>query len=426
MSFFELFIAFRYLRAKRKQMFVSVVTFFSVAGIVLGVSALIIVLSVMNGFEQELREKVIGVNSHLICMNYGATMGDYGKTMEHIETVDGIAAATPFIYGQAMLKSEEAISGVVIRGIALDTSSKVVNIGKMKVGKMELLETSSRKNSYFPANKMAMIGIVVGRELAKNLHLSLFDTLTVISPTGVNTPLGTMPRMKNFVVVGIFDSGFYEYDASIGYISLAEAQSFFGMGNTVTGIEIKVNDVYKAQEIGKNIERKLGYPFYTRNWMEMNKNLFAALKIEKIVMFIILSLIVLVAAFNIITSLIMVVMEKSRDIAVLKSIGADSKSIMKIFVYQGMIVGGIGAACGCLLGLLVALNLNPVARFLESAFGLRVFPSDVYYFSEIPSRAAYCDVATIIIGTIIICFFATIYPARRASKLDPVEALRYE
>ncbi|MEI7590690.1 MAG: ABC transporter permease, partial [Deltaproteobacteria bacterium] len=306
MSLYELFISFRYLRAKRKQMFVSVVTFFSVAGITLGVAALIIVLSVMNGFESELREKIINVNSHIVCMDYTAPLANYDKVMNKINEVEGVVATTPFIYGQAMIRSGQAISGVVVRGINTETFHKVVKIGKMRTGKIEFLELSKRNGGQFPVAKKNMQGVVVGKELAKSVGISLFDTLTMLSPVGINTPLGTMPTMKNFVVVGVFDSGFYDYDASLVYMSLAESQSFFAIKNAVTGIEIKVDDIYRAQDIANKIESKLGYPFHTRHWMEMNKNLFSALKMEKIVMFIILSLIILVAAFNIITSLIMV------------------------------------------------------------------------------------------------------------------------
>jgi lipoprotein-releasing system permease protein len=238
--------------------------------------------------------------------------------------------------------------------------------------------------------------------------------------------MGMVPKMKKFVVVGIFDSGFYEYDSTLAYVSLRDCQDFLNLGEQVTGIEIKVNDIYKANIIAKSIERKLGFPFWARNWMEMNKNLFSALKLEKRVMFIILSLIVLVAAFNIICTLIMIVMEKNKDIAILKSMGATSASIMKIFVYQGVIIGAIGTLMGCIGGLAVALNLEKLSVSIENLFGFKILPGDVYYLSQLPSQVNYSDVVIIIIGTMLICFLSTIYPSRRASKLDPAEALRYD
>jgi lipoprotein-releasing system permease protein len=240
------------------------------------------------------------------------------------------------------------------------------------------------------------------------------------------TPMGMIPRMKKFLVVGIFDSGFYEYDSTLTFVSLKDCQEFLNMGDLVTGVEIRVNDIYKADVIAKTIERKLGFPYWARNWMEMNKNLFAALRLEKRVMFIILSLIVLVAAFNIITTLIMVVMEKNKDIAILKSMGATARSIMKIFILQGVIIGVIGTLLGALGGITVALNLSKISLFVENLLGVKILPGDVYYLSELPSRVNYGDVSIIIVGSLAICFLSTIYPSWRASKLDPAEALRYE
>jgi lipoprotein-releasing system permease protein len=243
---------------------------------------------------------------------------------------------------------------------------------------------------------------------------------------GISTPMGMMPRMKKFAVVGIFESGFYEYDSTLAYLSLRSCQDFLQMGDSVTGIDIKVDDIYKADSIARRIQNKLGFPFWANNWMQMNKNLFAALKLEKRVMFIILSLIVLVAAFNIISALIMIVMEKSKDIAILKAMGATSRGIMKIFIYQGLIVGVIGTFLGCVAGLSVALNLQKVSLFVEKIFHFKILPGDVYYLSELPSQVNYGDVIVIVIGTLLVCFLSTIYPSLRASRLDPAEALRYE
>ena len=423
---FEFFISLRYLRAKRKQIFVSIITFISVAGIFLGVAALIIVLAVMNGFETDLRNKILGINSHVVLMQYTGAMKDYQKVASEVEQVEGVVASTPFIFSQAMLRNEGRTSGVILRGMSVDTAFKVINLGKMHEGNIEYLSEKQRSTIELGKDKSALPGIVIGKELAKNMGLLLFDPVNIISPMGISTPMGMVPKMKRFVVVGIFDSGFYEYDSTLAYVSLRDCQDFLNLGERVTGIEIKVNDIYKANIIAKSIEKKLGFPFWARNWMEMNKNLFSALKLEKRVMFIILSLIVLVAAFNIISTLIMIVMEKNKDIAILKSMGATSASIMKIFIYQGVTIGAIGTFMGCIGGLAVALNLEKLSVYIENLFGFKILPGDVYYLSQLPSQVNYSDVVIIIIGTMLICFLSTIYPSRRASKLDPAEALRYD
>jgi lipoprotein-releasing system permease protein len=423
---FEFFISLRYLRAKRKQIFVSIITFISIAGIFLGVAALIIVLAVMNGFETDLRNKILGINSHVVLMQYTGAMKDYQKVLTEVEQVEGVVASTPFIFSQAMLRNEGRTSGVILRGMSVDSAFKVINLGKMHEGNIDYLSERQRSTIGLGKDKSVLPGIVIGKELAKNMGLLLFDPVSIISPMGISTPMGMVPKMKKFVVVGIFDSGFYEYDSTLAYVSLRDCQDFLNLGERVTGLEIKVNDIYKANIIAKSIEKKLGFPFWARNWMEMNKNLFSALKLEKRVMFIILSLIVLVAAFNIICTLIMIVMEKSKDIAILKSMGATSASIMKIFIYQGVTIGAIGTLMGCIGGLAVALNLEKLSVSIENLFGFKILPGDVYYLSQLPSQVNYSDVVIIIIGTMLICFLSTIYPSRRASKLDPAEALRYD
>ena len=424
---YELYIGLRYLRAKRKQTFVSIITIISVGGIFLGVAALIIVLAVMNGFETELRTKILGINSHIVLMEYNGGMRNYKEVMRDIEGVEGVVASTPFIYSQAMLKKGKNVSGVVLRGLSIKSAAKVISLGKMEKGNIDYLSPKARSSIKLKADIAELPGIIIGKELSKSLGVSLFETMHVLSPMGVSTPMGMVPRMKKFLVVGIFDSGFYEYDSSLAFLSLKDCQKFLRMDDDlVTGIEIKVTDIYKAGVIASEIERKLGYPYWARNWTQMNKNLFSALKLEKRVMFIILSLIVLVAAFNIITTLIMVVMEKNRDIAILKSMGATAKSIMKIFMFQGLIIGVAGTILGCIGGLFVALNLEKISVFVEEIFGFKILPGDVYYLTELPSQVNYGDVLIIVAGTMLICFLSTIYPSLRASRLDPSEALRYE
>jgi lipoprotein-releasing system permease protein len=318
-----------------------------------------------------------------------------------------------------MVKNGDRVTGVVLRGIDAESALRVLSLGKMVAGNMKDLSRTEE-------TKQSLPGIVIGKELSKNMGVFLSDTVDVLSPMGIATPMGMVPRIKKFVVVGIFDSGFYEYDSGLAFLSLPECQNFLNMGEDVTGIEIRVRNIYKARDIAETIEQELGYPYWARNWMQMNKNLFSALRLEKRVMFIILSLIIVVAAFNIITALIMVVMEKTRDIAILKSMGATSKSIMKIFMLQGIIIGAIGTALGCMGGLLVAFHIEPISLFVENIFGFKILPGDVYYLSELPSKVDFGDVLVIAAVAMIICFLATIYPSWNASKLDPAEALRYE
>ena len=423
---YELFISLRYLRARRKQVFLSIITFISIAGIFLGVAALIIVIAVMNGFETDLRTKILGINSHVIVMDHTGGMRDYPRVMQEVSRVPGVVAATPFIYSQAMLKNGNTVTGVVLRGLSMEDALKVINLGKIREGSLDYLKEGTRSIPGLKPELSGLPGILIGRELAKHLGVFLFETLYVVSPAGVSTPMGMVPRMKPFVVVGIFESGFYEYDSTLAFISLKTCQEFLNMGDLVTGLEIRVDDIYRADKIAKTIERKLGYPYWGRNWMEMNRNLFSALRLEKRVMFIILSLIVLVAAFNIISALIMIVMEKNKDIAILKTMGATRTDIMKIFIFQGVVVGALGTVLGCIAGLAVAFNLEAISRFVEKLFGFKILPGDVYYLSELPSQVNFGDVGIIIAGTMLISFLSTIYPSWRASRLDPAEALRFD
>jgi lipoprotein-releasing system permease protein len=418
---FELLIGLRYLKAKRKSTFISIITFISTAGVMLGVMALIIVLAVMTGFEEDLKEKILGTNAHVVVVRNGAPMEDYRQVMAKLKEFKGVTATTPFIYNQVMLSSGKNVSGVVLRGIDVSTDRLVTGLSKSVVeGTIDRLEPK------MGAGSEAYPGLLVGKELAKHLHLSVGDKVNVISPMGNITPLGMMPKMKPFRVAGIFNTGMFEYDSTLAYVSLGQAQSFFDLEDTVTGVQLKVQDVYHTGELARSINRTLGPDYYARDWMQMNRNILFALKTEKVVMFIILTLIVLVAAFGIASTLFMVVMEKNRDIAILKSMGATGGSIMKIFVLEGLVIGIIGTALGVVSGLLIALNLEPIISFIQKITGQNFFSKDIYYLDRFPSMVVPFDVVLISVTAVLISFIATLYPAWQASRMLPAEALRYE
>jgi lipoprotein-releasing system permease protein len=430
---YELFIGLRYLKAKRKQSFISVISLISVLGIMVGVTALIIVLSVMSGFEEELKEKILGVNANIVVTSFGGGMGDYQAVAEVVRGIDGVVGSTPFTYSQAMISSSSGVTGAIIRGVDTDTIDTVsVLTEKMREGAIDGINIPFSKTSGAGAEDgkgdkgPEVPGIVIGRELARTIGARVGDRVNVISPMGTMTPAGQVPRMAAFHVAGIFEFGMFEFDSSLAFLSISNAQSFFRLGDTVTGVEVKVRDIYKAPEIADDIMEELKGAYWTRTWMEMNRNLFSALKLEKVAMFIILALIILVAALNIISTLIMVVMEKNKDIAILKSLGATSASIMKIFMIEGLIIGVTGTALGTAAGLAAALNLEAIVGLIEKIFHFQVLPPSVYYIDKLPSKVDPEVVIAIVLMSITISFLATIYPSWQASRFDPVEGLRYE
>jgi len=407
---FEINVGLRYMKAKRKQAFVSVISAFSVLGVMLGVMTLIIVLGVMNGFEKDLKDKILGTVSHLVVMSHSSrTVNGWEKLMDRIKVFDGVKATTPYIYGQAMISTFGKVRGVIVRGIDTDTAGKVISLPRY-------LQSGSLGDLAKVTDGLA--GIIVGKELAVMNSLRQGDVIQLISPQGKRTPIGAIPRVQNYRIVGIFKSGMYEFDANLVYMELSQAQKFFELGDGVTGIEVTLNDIYYAPKLGNRIEAALGPPFWTRTWKDMYRNLFSALKLEKIAMFIILTFIVLVAAFNIIISLIMLVMEKSRDIAVLKALGATSERIMRIFIVQGMVVGVVGTALGAVAGI--------AGSALLARYPVIELPEEIYTISTLPVYVEPVDVVIICLVALTICFLATLYPSLRAARLEPVEALRYE
>ncbi|RQW85876.1 MAG: lipoprotein-releasing ABC transporter permease subunit [Geobacter sp.] len=420
---YELLIGLRYLKAKRKSTFISIITFISTAGVALGVMALIVVLAVMTGFEEDLTNKIIGTNAHVVVMKTTGEINDYPVVMDELKRVPGVVASTPFIYSQVMLSTGANVSGVVLRGIEPETDLQVTNLSKSIVdGKLSDLDVASSGKP----ESLAMPGIIIGKELAKNLNVFVGDSLSVVSPMGNITPFGMVPKMKRFRVAGLFNTGMFEYDSTLAYIGLRQAQDFLSLGTAVTGIQLKVDDVYQADKVAGTINKGFGYEYYARDWMQMNKNILFALKTEKMVMFIILTLIVLVAAFGIASTLFMVVMEKTKDIAILKSMGATGASIMKIFVLEGLIIGFAGTVIGVLSGLLVAFNLEFIVDLVKRVTGFELFSRDIYYLDHFPSQVVPSDVLLISLTAIFISFVATLYPAWQGSRLPPAEALRYE
>jgi lipoprotein-releasing system permease protein len=420
----ELFIGLRYLKAKRKQAFLSVITIISILSVAIGVMTLITVLGVMGGFESDLKAKILGTNAHIRVIKPGQGITAYAEIASSVEQISGVQTTTPFVYSEAMISTGNAVSGVILIGIDPYSAPKVTNLDDTLVqGTLDAL--LSTQESHTNGASRPLPGIIIGKELARHLSLHYRDQVTVLSPLGEETPLGMVPRVRKFHVAGIFDSGMYEYDSKWTYISIPSAQSFFKMGDLVTGIEVKIADAYQAHLIGQEIQRTLGYGYHVLDWMTMNKNLLSALRLERIVMFVILTLIVLVAAFGIISILIMVVMEKTADIAILKTIGAKSRSIMGIFMLDGLVIGIAGTVLGTIGGLLLGWNIQGVAGALEKLFGITVFPPDIYYLDKIPYQMRIEDVILINLITVVISFLATVFPSWYASRLDPAEALRY-
>ncbi|HXZ97663.1 MAG TPA: lipoprotein-releasing ABC transporter permease subunit [Burkholderiales bacterium] len=411
---YELFIGLRYSRAKRRNHFVSFISLISILGMALGITVLISVMSVMNGFQREIRERILGVVSHVQIEGADSRLSDWQKVAEEAEKHPQVLAAAPYISEQALLSYGESVKGTVVRGILPEYENKVVDLGShMKVGRLSNLHPGE-------------FGIILGVDLARALGVMAGDKLLLIAPQGLVTPAGILPRLKQFTVVGVFDAGHYEYDAGLALIHLEDAQKLYRMDHEVTGVRLRLKDLYKARQVAGDLSHMLTVDASIIDWTRINANFFRAVEIEKRMMFFVVVLIVAVAAFNIVSTLVMAVTDKQTEIAILRTLGAPPSSIMKIFVVQGTLIGVLGTLLGLAGGIALALNIDVVVPFIEHLFGIRFLAKDVYYISELPSEVQFMDVAIIGAVSFALCLIATLYPSWRASRVNPAEALRYE
>ncbi|NOY39032.1 MAG: lipoprotein-releasing ABC transporter permease subunit [Nitrospirae bacterium] len=405
---YPILIALRYLKSKKKHRGISFNTVITTGGVAVGVMALLVVLSVMSGFHEDLRKKILGVNAHIVVLNYTGGIENHEGVIKELKTIPRVTGASPFVLGQVMVSKGKRAHGVYLRGIDPAYEDQTTSLREhMKEGTLDNLTEDS-----------TLPGIILGSELSGILGAYVGDEINVISPVQEIGPMGMLPRVRKFRVVGLFEVGMYEYDTNLALTSLKAAQEFFRTGNAVTGIELRIDDIYSAPEVRERVQEILGPPFYARDWMQMNKNLFSALKLEKFTMFVILTLIILVASFNIISTLIMNVIEKEREIAILKAMGATNRAIMAIFIFQGLMIGLAGTTIGVTGGYLLGYLLN--------TYEIIKLPPDVYYLSSIPVKMNLSDFVAVSLSAICISFLATIYPAYQAARLNPVEPLRYE
>ncbi|MEI7613294.1 MAG: lipoprotein-releasing ABC transporter permease subunit [Betaproteobacteria bacterium] len=411
---YELLIGLRYTRAKRRNQFVSFISMISMLGIALGVAALIVVLSVMNGFQTELRGRILAVVSHIQITGATGEMSDWQGVAQQTEKQPGVISAAPFVQAQGMLSFGQSVRGAMVRGIVPDLEDKVADFrSHMKEGTYDSLTADS-------------FNIVLGRDLARALGVFVGDKVTVIAPQGVVTPAGVVPRLKTFTVSGLFEVGMFEYDNGLALIHMEDAQRLYRMEDRVSGVRLKLDDLFQAPTIARQLANTLNTAAYISDWTRSHANFFRAVQIEKNMMFIILSLIVAVAAFNIVSTLVMAVTDKQADIAILRTLGASPGSVMAIFMVQGALIGFIGLGLGIVGGITLALNVDVVVPFIEKILGTQFMSKEVYYISNLPSELQWKDVTTITGVSFVLSLVATIYPSWRASRVNPAEALRYE
>ncbi len=414
---YEWFVSFRYLRAKRKQTFISVISFISIAGVTLGVAALILVLAVMTGFTDGVRRQILGNVPHVLVQSFGEGISNPDEIIRVARNLPHVVSVAPFVSKEAMLLSKGNVAAVNVKGVAAD--HKIFN------QQLLTLNDSSARAAFADADP-ASPGIIIGLDTATNLGVSVGDSVNVIPPLFTITPFGMIPKMKPFRVIGIFQQQSSLVDSFYAYIPLAVAQAFFDSTGIISGIEIEVDLFDRAPQVARQLSEQFGFPYVIRPWQALYGSFLSALKLEKLGLFIVLGIIVLVAAFNIATTLIMVVMEKSRDIAILRAMGANARSIMKIFMLEGLIIGTLGTGLGSIFGIALATYADSIIKYLEKTFRIRIFDQAVYGMDHFPAQIIVSDVVAVMVMAMLICLLATIYPAWRASRMDPAEALRYE
>ena len=415
MSSYELFIGLRYTRAKRRNHFISFISLISLMGITLGMTALITVMSVMNGFQKEVRTRILGVASHIQVSGINGTLTDWRKVADEALKHPKVEAAAPYVSAQGMVSFDQIVSGVVVRGILPDMEDHVADLGRMMIdGKLEDLVPGR-------------FGIVIGRELSRALGVFTGDKIVLISPQGQVTPAGILPRLKQFTIVGIFEAGHFEYDSGLVLIHLADAQKLYRMEeDQVSGVRLKLDDLFQAPQVARELVPLISADVHITDWSRQHANYFRAIQIEKRMLSLILALIIAVAAFNIVSTLVMAVTDKQSDIAILRTLGASPRSIMKVFIVQGTLIGILGTTLGVIGGVLLAYNVEAVIATIERLFSVQFLSREVYYISEIPSDLHFADVITVAAVSFVLTLLATLYPSYRASRVNPAEALRYE
>ena len=413
-SAFERMVALRYLRSRRKETIVSVIALISFIGIMLGVATLIIVMAVMNGFREELMDRILGTNGHVVLQPIDSPLTDYDEVAKRIESLEGIKYALPVVEGQALASGRVgAGTGALVRGVRDEDFSR-----------LELVKSNVKQGTLDGFSEAA--GLAIGRRMAENLGLSIGDLLTLVSPDGDVTPMGTTPRVKAYPVTAIFEIGMSEYDSSIVYMPLTEAQLYFNQEDRVQTIEIFLDEPDTVDAMRTAIEAGAARPVFLTDWRQRNQAFFSALQVERNVMFMILTMIVLVAALNIISGLIMLVKDKGRDIAILRTMGASSGSVLRIFMMTGAAIGLTGTIGGVLLGLLVCWNIESIRQFFSWLSGTTIFDPNLYFLSQLPAKIDVGETFSVVLMALTLSFFATLLPAWRAAKIDPVDALRYE
>ncbi|MCC6156783.1 MAG: lipoprotein-releasing ABC transporter permease subunit [Deltaproteobacteria bacterium] len=411
----------RFLRPRRKQILWSIVTVISVSGVALGVTVLIVVISVMTGFQDYMRQKSLEAYSHMVVLSFAGQIENYPDLLSRVEKFPGVIAASPFVYSEVMMTRRDNVAGVIVRGVDTASFSRVSKVGEaMDIGRLDDLNTlhAPTTEDQTGGETAPLPAVVIGSELAATLQVFPGDVIGLVTPLGEVTPMGMVPKMKQFVVTGIFTLGLFEFDSKFVFINKTDAQAFFGIGDRISGVEVIVNDVMKAPEIAMAMNEDLGWPFKVKDWTRMNENLFAAIKLEKLVMFVILSLIIFVASMNIFTTLYWTVMDKKRAIAVMRTMGATQNSILRLFLVQGMVIGAIGAVFGLLLG--TGLCLAQIKFHL-----VRIDPK-VYLIETLPMKLEMANFVIVAAAALVMSLAATIIPARTAARVDPVQVLRYE